>query len=800
MKTYFLYIFFILISISLFSQSGENGIIEGRVFNSKNNEPVPFANIVIWGTTIGAVSDFDGNFIFTGVKPGFVELRVSSIGFETYISEDILVTNANRVFLDIPLNETAVDLEAVVVKASVFRKKEESPNSLRRIGIQEIEKNPGSNRDISKVIQSLPGIAPTVSYRNDLIVRGGGPGENRFFLDGIEIPNLNHFATQGSSGGPTGILNVDFIREVEYYSSAFPTAKYNALSSVFEFKQVDGNKDKLKTRATIGASDLALTLDGPTGDNSSIIFSVRRSYLQLLFKVIGLPFLPIYNDYQLKYKFKIGQKDEISIISLGALDFNELNLDANETEYQRYILEYLADNDQWNYAIGAVYKHYRDNGYDTWVLSRNYLNNKQIKYRNNVEIDSLKTLDYDSDEIENKFRYENNIIDVNGLKISYGLNFEYAKYFNKTYNKIFISDQLFDFNYEASLKLFKYGLFGQVSKKFLDEQLNISFGVRSDATDYSESTNNLLKQISPRFSTSYSLTDELFLNISTGRYYQLPPYTTLGFKNTLGEYVNKENKITYISADHIVSGIELLPNENSKFTIEGFFKFYNNYPFSITDSVSLASKGGGFGTYGDEQVVSKSQGRSYGAEVYYRNKSLYKFNVVLSYTLFWSEFKDKNDKYIPSSWDNRNIFNISATRSFGKNWDIGFKWRYVGGSPYTPYNEDKSSIKSAWDIRGRAYFDYNKYNSLRFKPFHQLDIRLDKSFYFAKWSLMGYIDIQNLYAFKGDAQDILVKDTDANGNPIIEPDEFGVERYQLKYLDSEGGATILPSVGIIVEF
>ena len=562
MKTYFLYIFFILISISLFSQSGENGIIEGRVFNSKNNEPVPFANIVIWGTTIGAVSDFDGNFIFTGVKPGFVELRVSSIGFETYISEDILVTNANRVFLDIPLNETAVDLEAVVVKASVFRKKEESPNSLRRIGIQEIEKNPGSNRDISKVIQSLPGIAPTVSYRNDLIVRGGGPGENRFFLDGIEIPNLNHFATQGSSGGPTGILNVDFIREVEYYSSAFPTAKYNALSSVFEFKQVDGNKDKLKTRATIGASDLALTLDGPTGDNSSIIFSVRRSYLQLLFKVIGLPFLPIYNDYQLKYKFKIGQKDEISIISLGALDFNELNLDANETEYQRYILEYLADNDQWNYAIGAVYKHYRDNGYDTWVLSRNYLNNKQIKYRNNVEIDSLKTLDYDSDEIENKFRYENNIIDVNGLKISYGLNFEYAKYFNKTYNKIFISDQLFDFNYEASLKLFKYGLFGQVSKKFLDEQLNISFGVRSDATDYSESTNNLLKQISPRFSTSYSLTDELFLNISTGRYYQLPPYTTLGFKNTLGEYVNKENKITYISADHIVSGIELLPNEN----------------------------------------------------------------------------------------------------------------------------------------------------------------------------------------------------------------------------------------------
>ncbi|MBN2520764.1 MAG: TonB-dependent receptor [Bacteroidales bacterium] len=794
------FLFLVMLLATLKSQTVENGTIRGRVYDVKNNEPVPFANIVIWGTNIGAASDFDGNFIFTGIAPGYIELRVSSVGYDPYVSDEILVTNAKSVFIDIPLTESLVKLDEVVITASAFRKKEESPNSLRRLGIQEIEKNPGGNRDISKVIQSLPGISPTVSYRNDLIVRGGGPGENRFFLDGIEIPNLNHFATQGASGGPVGILNVDFIREVEFYSSAFPASRYNSLSSVFEFKQLDGNPDKFKTRATLGASDLALTLNGPTGENSSIIFSARRSYLQFLFSVIGLPFLPTYNDYQVKYKIKLSPKDELSIISLGALDFNQLNLDANETEYQRYILDYLPDNDQWNYAIGAVYKHYRDNGFNTWVISRNYLNNKQIKYKNNIVADSLKTLDYDSDEIENKFRYENLINMPNGIKLNYGAGIEYNKYYNSTYSKIIVFEQPYNFTYESSLKLIKYGLFAQASKKVYDERLNLSLGIRTDATNYSKSTNNLLDQLSPRFSSSYAITEKLSANFTVGRYYQLPPYTALGFKNLQGEFINKKNNITYISADHIVSGIEFLPTEASKFTLEGFFKYYNNYPFSVRDSISLASKGGDFGTYGDEEVVSTSQGRSYGMEFFYRNKNIFGFNLITSYTLFWSEFKDKTDKYIPSSWDIRHIFNISGTRSFGKDWDVGFKWKFSGGAPYTPYDENYSSIKAVWDISGRATFDYNLFNSKRFKPYHQLDIRIDKSYFFKKWTLMAYFDLQNAYLSKGDAQDILVRETDSNGNPVIFTDAFGIERYKLKYLVAEVSAIPVPALGIIIEF
>src|SRR6056297_2893062 len=357
MKRLFLVLILIFIShYSVISQPGK-GTIKGRVYNAQSNEPVPFANIVIWETTIGSVSNYDGEFSFTGLKPGYVKLKVSSIGYETYVTESLMVTNAKTSYIEIPLKEKTEQIESVVVKASPFRMQKESPVSLRRIGVEQIEKNPGANRDISRVIQSFPGVSSSVSFRNDVIVRGGGPSENVFYLDGVEIPNLNHFSTQGASGGPVGIINVDFVREVDFYSGAFPANRGGAVSSVLDFRQVDGNKEEMKYRATIGASDLALTLDGPLADNASIIFSVRRSYLQFLFSVLELPFLPTYNDAQFKSRRRLDEKNEIILIGLGALDQFELNKDANETPDQRYILNYLPVNEQWNYTGGMVYKH-----------------------------------------------------------------------------------------------------------------------------------------------------------------------------------------------------------------------------------------------------------------------------------------------------------------------------------------------------------------------------------------------------------------------------------------------------------
>jgi hypothetical protein len=794
---FILSIFIILITTAVSLAQQNSGIIKGRVFNSKTNEGVPFATIQIWGTATGAVTDIDGNFSFSGLKPGFAELRVSSVGFKTYISNAVMVTNSNQVTLDISLEESEVSIGEVVIKASPFAKKIETPISIRIIGIDEIEKNPGGNRDISKVIQSYPGVASTPAFRNDVIVRGGGPNENRFYIDNVEIPYLNHFSTQGSSGGPVGIINVDFVQSVDFLSGAFPASKGNALSSILNFNFIDGNKDKMKYRATVGASDLGLTLNGPVGEKGTLLVSVRRSYLKFLFSALKLPFLPTYTDFQLKYKIRLDPKNELTILGLGAKDDFKLNLKANETEIQRYILDYLPVQEQYSYVFGIVWKHYREKGYDTWVLSRNYLNNTQYKYQNNIETDSNKVLDYLSGEGEIKARYEGTILGDNGLRVSYGTGYEYGHYRNSTYRRIYSGSPLdTEIDYNTNLKIGKFSAFGQVSRSFLESKLSLSFGLRTDITTFSSAMLNPLHQLSPRLSSSFSLTEKLSLNASIGRYYQLPPYTALGFSTPAGELVNKD-KLKYMAADHFVAGIEVVPAENFQFTLEGYFKHYSQYPFSIRDSVPLSTKSADYGIFGDEALVSTSEGRAYGFELLARIKEFKKINLVLSYTYVRSEFRGLDSRMIPSSWDNKHLLNLTATKKFGHNWDLGLKWRFVGGAPFTPYDLEKSSYKYAWDLQGQGYQDYSKFNTLRLKAFHQLDIRIDKQYFFSKWSLMLYADVQNVYNFQADQPPILVRLTNTSGDPVTDP--ANPLKYSLKFLPNETG-TVLPTVGVIVEF
>lgn len=810
MKEFAYAILFLLIVFSqnvTARQTGQ-GVIEGRVTEAASNNPVPFANVVIYGTNTGTLTDDNGNFSFKNIEPGYVKIAVTCIGFESYFSDDIYVTNAKKASVEIQLQETQVKLAEVTVKASPFRRQEESPLSLRRIEISEIEKNPGGNRDISKVIQSFPGVGSGVAYRNDLIVRGGGPSENRFYLDGIEIPNLNHFATQGASGGPVGIINVDLIRGVDFYSGAFPANRGNSLSSVLEFRQIDGNAEKMKFKVSVGSSDLALTMDGPAGSKTTFIASVRRSYLQFLFSALNLPFLPTYNDFQFKTRTRFNPKNELTFTGIGAYDKSVLNLKANDTPGQRYILGYLPENTQWNYTFGASYKHYLEHGYLSAVLSRNYLDNQAYKYRDNIE-ELGKTYDYKSTEGEDHLRLEHNGHIQGKLKYVYGAGLDYAQYTNHSRYSVFLNDSLMDVQIRSDLSMLNYGLFGQVSRGFSSEKFTVSLGIRADGSNYAPTMSNPLKQLSPRLSLSYSLTPNWFLNANAGTYYQRPPYTMLGYRNNAGELVNRTNDIRYIRADHLVAGVEFRKGEDYQVTLEAFYKRYSHYPFSLMDSISLASKGDEYGVYGSEPVSSIARGKAYGFEILGRVRSLARTNFILSYTFVISKSLNSDQGLaalpdeVSTSWDNRHILNLTGTKKFNHNWSAGFKWRLVGGTPYTPYDYDKSSIKAAWDVRGMAYPDYALYNTERLKTFHQLDIRVDKQYFFKKWSLNFYLDVQNCYNFKSDAQDMLIRTETLEGHPV-ENDPYtgenGIQRYRLSYLPAEGQGTILPTIGIIAEF
>ncbi len=792
-----------LLLISFESITAQTGVIKGRVFNSINNEAVPFANILIDSLLRGTTSDIDGNFRIENIKPGSYNIKASFVGFRSTVLYEVIVNSTKPTILEIPLDEVSTLLGETVIKASPFSKTEESPVSLRTINATEIYRNPGGNRDISKVIQILPGVASTASFRNDIIIRGGAPNENRFYLDGIEVPNINHFATQGSSGGPVGMINVNFIREVDFYSGAFPANRGNSLSSVMEFKQIDGNDEKLTGSFILGSSDIGLTLDGPLSKKSTFIFSARRSYLQLLFKALNLPFLPTYNDFQYKQTYKIDDKNQITIIGLAAIDDFELNKDANDgltdqdvIDRNNYILGALPVSTQWNYAVGAKWVHFSDNSYQTMVISRNHLNNKSNKYADNIEKPENLLLDYSSQEIENKFRYESTKR-INGWKWNIGAGYEYAKYTNSTYNKIELNGLVKLIDFDSKLNMNKFSAFSQLSRTFWADRLTLSLGIRTDFNDYSKQMSNPLDQFSPRFSASYSLTEKLSANFNIGCYYQLPAYTVLGYRDNSNILVNKENKVTFIKADHIVGGFEYDPTQYSKISIEGFYKKYNNYPFLTNDSLSLANLGGDFGIIGNEPATSTSKGKSYGLEVLIQQKLSSKVYGLISYTWVRSEFTDKNGNYLPSAWDNQHILNIAAGKKLKNNWEVGMKFRLLGGAPYTPYDIELSSLKAVWDVTGRGIQDWNRLNSERNSVSHGLDLRIDKRWYFRKWALDAYIDVQNIYNFQSTGlADIDVR-RDALGNPLEDP--MNSMRYAIYEIENTNG-TILPSIGIMIEF
>jgi outer membrane receptor for ferrienterochelin and colicin len=774
----------------------QNCVLKGSILDATSNEAVSFARVLVSGTSQGAVADESGHFVISGLKPGFVRIEVSSLGYKQSISPEIELSNARTAFVEIRLEKLPEEIEEVQVRGSAFRKTEESPLSLKTINLSEIESSPGANRDISKVVQSFAGVLSTPAYRNDVIIRGGGPSESRFYLDGVEVPNINHFATQGASGGPVGIINADLIREVNFYSGAFPANRGNALSGVLEFFQVDGNPDQFRFRGTVGASEISATIDGPVNNKTSFVLSARRSYLKLLFSALELPFLPTFNDTQFKLKSRIDKNNEISLIGLGAIDLSDLNLGIkNPDDQQKYILSYLPVNKQWSYTLGLVYKHYRDNSTSTVVFSRSHLNNSNEKYlENDYSSQNHKILDYSSNKIENKFRVENTARTGN-VKISGGANLDWVEYDNSTFQRRYAGTGIQDISYQASLSFAKWGIFGQVSPLFADGKITASAGFRFDANSYSASMQNLFRQFSPRVSASYAFANRWSLNLNAGRYFQLPSLTTLGFqKNDV--LVNKNNKLKYIQSGHLIGGIEYKPNAVMQFSLEGFSKKYNYYPFSVTDSISLANKGADFGIVGDEEVISASKGKAAGAEFQARVNSPSGLNFNLSVTFVRSKFQDKSGRYSPSSWDSKQIVSLTTTRNLKKGWKVGARWRFVGGLPYTPYDLEKSSLVRVWNLSGAPLINYQKLNSERFHAFHQLDVRVDKAWYWNKLTTKLYLDIQNLYNFKARQTDIVVREQDEAGNYLLTDNNT---RYVLRTVKNTSG-TVLPTIGLMVEF
>ena len=767
--------------------------VKGTVIDKSSRQPLEFINVMIVGLNKGGVTNAEGKFSIGQVPPGIYRLQASAIGYKTVTTPEYILSTRD-LHIQIEMEENQTELEGVTVTASPFRRDIESPVSLRIIGLQEIEKSPGANRDISRIVQSYPGVAfSPIGYRNDLIVRGGSPSENRFYLDGVEIPNINHFSTQGASGGPVGILNADLIREVNFYTGAFPTDKGNALSSVLDFKLRDGDMERNSLKATLGASEVSLASNGHLGKKTSYLVSVRQSYLQFLFDMLGLPFLPTFTDAQFKLKTRFDARNELTVLGLGGIDKMKLNTKADD-EDNEYILSYLPKIQQETFTLGAVYRHYAGAHVQSVVASHSYLNNRNTKYQQNDESDpDHLMLRLRSTEQNTQLRLENSS-SFRNWKVTVGTSLDYSQYSNTTIQKGY-TDRAQTFDYHTYLGIMRWGLFGTINYTSIDERFTASLGLRADANNYSAAMKDLSDQLSPRLSLSYQLTEHWSLSGNAGLYYQLPPYTALGFKNNNGLYANKY-ALRYMQVSQGSVGLNWRKGDTFEVSVEGFYKDYDKIPLSVADGIPLACKGNDYGVIGNELLTSTAQGRSYGAELLLKWLIAKKLNLASSFTLFKSEYRtDKESEYIASAWDNRFIFNLRGTYNLPRHWSVGMKVSCIGGAPYTPYDADKSSLVTAWNAQGKPYYDYTRYNEERLPAFTQVDIRIDKTFYLKRCMLGFYIDLQNIAGSKLKQADVLmstgvIKNPDA---PITE------QRYVMKSLKQESG-TLLPTLGITFEY
>lgn len=803
---------FIALFISLTCFGQKAGLITGTVQNANTNELLSNASIIVNGTNITVLSDTTGKFKLS-LPVGTYSLTANYIGYVTQTKYNIVVSSGNVQLVNFELQAAAKALNEIVVQASknksAITADMVTPLSVQQLTTEEIKSSPGGNFDVSKVVQTLPGVGISngVGERNDIIIRGGAPNENVYYLDGIEIPVLNHFQTQGSSGGAQGILNVSFIESLKLSSSAFDSRYDNPLASTFVIKQRDGNSERLSGNVRISFTESVLTLEGPISKKTTFLASARKSYLSFLFKLIDLPIRPDFNDYQYKVTHKFNDKTTLTAIGLAAVDRFSFAPTKESTLENTYVLRSTPYINQWNYTVGFNLNRKIEDGFMNFTVSRNVFNNTLDKFEDEEKIEVKRSLLVASQEVENKFRFDINRF-INGWKLSAGVMTQLVGYDANLYNKVsnevkdpqgnvISAERVIRFNNDFSF--WKYGLFLQASKNIFNERLLVSGGIRTDMNTFTVGGNNPLKTLSPRLSMAYHIDNQWDINASIGTYFKIPPYTALGYLDNKGQAVNKDMK--YIQSTHYVLGTQFLPKNDLRFTFETFYKKYHNYPVSAATGISLANQGAEYASVGSERLISMGDGETYGFEVFAQQKLIKKLFYVASYSYVRSRFAGLDGKMISSSWDNEHLLSLTLGYKLKGNWDLGLKYRYAGGSPYTPFNLLAS--QQNYITLGVGVPDYSRLNSERLTAFSQLDFRIDKRINFSKTSLNLYVDIQNIlknqnanfpkYTFKRTTDNAAFLTTD---NKPLQTDGSNA----IPYILNTKSGNLIPSIGLIFEF
>lgn len=723
---------FLLLTASASAQT-----LTGRVVDATTQEALPGANVAVLGTDgallAGAATDLDGAYAIEGLAPGAYRVRATFVGYEARTQTDVVIQRSRPTFLLFELREAIAEGEEVVVTAGFFDDEPDAPVSVAALGPEEIRRTPGGLNDVSRSLLALPGVASGVDNRNDLLVRGGGPSENAYFVDGIEVPQINHFATQGATGGAVGLLNVDFIREATFYTGGFPARYGDAASSVLLIENRPGSPETLAGDFTVGASESALSLDGSSGPDFNWTFSARRSYLQFLFQLLDLPIRPAYWDFQSRVEYTPTDRDRLVYFGLWAVDdFDIVQPEGDDFENQE-IASRVADNDQRSYTQGVSWRRLVPGGFFTTAVSRSF---QEFRFADRDEAgDPL--LSNDAEEAAWRLRTDGDLRLAPGLTLGVGGGASRetigSEFFQRATPATPFDE---DVQFGTDLGLWKGFGYGQLTARALGGRLALTGGLRADATDFLDES----VVLSPRASASYDLTERVQASAALGRFTQSPELISLAVQAD-GEYVNRG--LRWIDVTQVVGGLAVTPRPSLKVSLEGYYKDYADYPVSASDPrLSLANLGGDFGFVGAEPLTSEGVGRAYGVELSAQKKLTSRWYGVGAYTLGWSEFTGADGVYRPSAWDVRHNLSLTGGVRLGP-WEVGTRLTVQSGRPFTPFDLEASAEEYALSRRGVP--DLDRIGAERTPAYARWDLRVDRRFAIgSRFNGVVYLDVQNV--------------------------------------------------------
>lgn len=705
----------------------QTGVLAGRVMEMGTQKPLADVRITVEATSLITLTDSAGRFRLAGVPSGAYVVRADLIGHVPAVRTDVVVRPGRVTQVALELTPSAFRVEALHVSPSYFAWSEDAPASRVGFAAEEIRRAPGSAGDVSRILYGLPAVAKVNDQSNGLAVRGGTPSENLFLVDGIAVPNINHFPAQGATSGPIGLLNVELIRDVQFQAGGFPAQHGDRLSSVMEITLRDGNPEHRAAQLSIDFTGAGAVVEGPLGDNASGIVSVRRSYLDLLVSAIdvGATVAPRFGDYTVRFSADLSPRHRVSALGLWADDRFTTDIDqALEHGMTAFGRQNLLQgttgaawtalwSDGWLSRTSLAHSYARfDEDYTETAsrlpLFRNRSSEQSLalRHRTRVQLKGASSLAFGGDGAIVRGAFDN----------------RYMRHVNP------VGDTVAELVLDADPRGVRGGVFLTLTHAPVPS-VTTSFGVRLDHATLTGNTT-----VSPRASLAWSVLEQTTLSLSSGLYRQSLPLLMLASP--------AHRDLRDPLAVHVVSGLSHVLAPGTQVTLEAYRKEYRGLPLDPTQPAIMPLDeivlGNAFFTV-REHMVDSGRAHATGIELLLQKRLTASIYALVSGAWSRARYRGLDGEWRPRAFDNGLMLSGEGGWRVGPGWELSARWIYAGGAPYTPIDENASNALE------RTVLDAVRVAGARYPAYHSLNVRADRRFTLRGSGMVAYISVWNAY-------------------------------------------------------